>query len=719
MITSIQELFMVILEKCRNHLEDFCVGDCNCIDLKGEFAVKNFININSTANYVAETKIIPYYYNKITKKKGVAAQSNNGNKLIRSIIYKEVLRKGGNTTPRKVLRRIFIRNSHNKKGNIYQLGLRICNKNTKNYSQLKDCFDENVIEQFINQFSLEKYIVKEKEDSVTVKCKDKKSKQFEKYITFKKCGELGGNRPFVDVKLQTNSTKKINGFWVYTIVTIEGEETDNLKKVRFSSFYRLISDKQMLKRKEKSYIRQQLKLLKEKRENLAEYFYKSMFQYNMKRKRYCIRNVFRYEIDFYEVKTRKNNSLVITKQRNSNPTVMTDPCNSYSSVITESCSSNPTVMTDPCSSNPTVMTGPCSSNPTVMTDMCNSNSPIVTASYNNNSLVLNDLFVTNSPVLTNQIITNSHPYSLELNSQLLSYTSSSNSPVMTDPCNSYSTVMIESCSSNSPVMTESCSSYSTVMTGPCNSNSTVMTESCSSNSPVGTDPCNSSSTVLTGPRNCNPTVRTDPCNSYSPVMTESCSSDPNVMTESCSSNSPVRADPCNSYSTVLTGPRNSNSTVMTGPCNSNSTVMTESCSSNTKVMTDMCNSNSPVVTASYNNNSLVLNDLFVTNSPVLTNQIITNSPPYSLELNPQLLSYTSLPLPLQLQFIQQAQQAQQAQIYENNLYKSLYLDLLRKLNNIPVVPQVNFPVVPPFLDSFNNLPTNSFLDPFKSFIFDV
>ncbi|KAG4105517.1 hypothetical protein H8356DRAFT_898581, partial [Neocallimastix lanati (nom. inval.)] len=112
----------------------------------------------------------------------------------------------------------------------------------------------------------------------------------------------------VDVKLQTNSTKKINGFWVYTIVTIEGEETDNLKKVRFSSFYRLISDKQMLKRKEKSYIRQQLKLLKEKRENLAEYFYKSMFQYNMKRKRYCIRNVFRYEIDFYEVKTRKNNS---------------------------------------------------------------------------------------------------------------------------------------------------------------------------------------------------------------------------------------------------------------------------------------------------------------------------------------------------------------------------------------------------------------------------
>eukprot|EP00833_Pecoramyces_ruminatium_P009680 jgi/Orpsp1_1/1183712/evm.model.c7180000086385.1 len=298
-------LLKLILKELNNHLEDYCDGKCDPIETLVKYLVPNFIKVNSKFQHVADTKKLPNDYNEIIQKNGRFEPMINGNNLIPRIIYKEVSRKNGDTTPIKIDEKIMIGNINNKKGDIYQLGLQICNKNTKNVGQVKECFKKNVIENYINHPNGSRMYriqeIQEIQEAITVEKLNEKSGKYNEFITLRNCGKLDSSRPFVDVSLQTNTTKEENGFWVYFIIIVEVNENDgSLNKAIFSDVHGLISHKQMTKRGDKSYIKNQLRLLETGNENLIEYYCKSMFQYNVQRDEYDFRNVFSFGIKFYE-----------------------------------------------------------------------------------------------------------------------------------------------------------------------------------------------------------------------------------------------------------------------------------------------------------------------------------------------------------------------------------------------------------------------------------
>eukprot|EP00833_Pecoramyces_ruminatium_P009783 jgi/Orpsp1_1/1183815/evm.model.c7180000086806.1 len=245
---------------------------------------------------------------------GETEQDINGENLLIKIIYKEVTKSPGESAL-VINERIMV--GHHKNGTLYHLGFRISNKNTKTISQVKECYDKNVIEQYVNNPNAsERFRTEEPQQSLfIVKKLNEKNQNFEEFITLRNCGVLDPSRPFMDVTLHTNTTKEENGFWVYVFAIVEeneeNEEDGSIRKVNFSSVHNLMSHKQMFKRGNKSYYKNQLKLLKTGKENSVKYFCDSMFELNPKNGKYDFKNVFNFGINFYEVKTEIVNTEVV------------------------------------------------------------------------------------------------------------------------------------------------------------------------------------------------------------------------------------------------------------------------------------------------------------------------------------------------------------------------------------------------------------------------
>jgi hypothetical protein len=152
----------------------------------------------------------------------------------------------------------------NMTGKIYQLGLRIGNKNTTTMKKLKQTFKNLKFEESI---------------------KNKNSEYINQYVNLKLVGEIDRNNVMdsniVEVELQTNTTAIQNGFWFYFLIIVKENE-----EMLVSEPFTLLSYKQLTKRKEKSFLKKQEEYMINNEESIFPYYFESMFYYNVENDQY-------------------------------------------------------------------------------------------------------------------------------------------------------------------------------------------------------------------------------------------------------------------------------------------------------------------------------------------------------------------------------------------------------------------------------------------------
>ena len=173
------------------------------------------------------------------------------------------------------------------KDEIYQLGLRIANRNTRTLAEVKKC-----IENF--KADLNKYTYKEIKEMITlnpVKVLNQK--------------ETSNSYVDVDVKLHTNSTQIKDGFWIYYFIIFQ-EKEDMVLSDPFS----LITYRQFHKRKDDSFLGRHKKYMENNKETLYPYYFNSIFYKVKNSNSYKFKKTFDFGINFYQTKgiTESNNN---------------------------------------------------------------------------------------------------------------------------------------------------------------------------------------------------------------------------------------------------------------------------------------------------------------------------------------------------------------------------------------------------------------------------
>jgi len=173
------------------------------------------------------------------------------------------------------------------KDEIYQLGLRIANRNTRTLAEVKKC-----IENF--KADLNKYTYKEIKEMITlnpVKVLNQK--------------ETSNSYVKVDVELHTNSTQIKDGFWIYYFIIFQ-EKEDMVLSDPFS----LITYRQFHKRKDDSFLGRHKKYMENNKETLYPYYFNSIFYKVKNSNSYKFKKTFDFGINFYQTKgiTESNNN---------------------------------------------------------------------------------------------------------------------------------------------------------------------------------------------------------------------------------------------------------------------------------------------------------------------------------------------------------------------------------------------------------------------------
>ncbi|KAG4104898.1 hypothetical protein H8356DRAFT_1635170 [Neocallimastix lanati (nom. inval.)] len=166
---------------------------------------------------------------------------------------------------------------NNVKGEIYQFGLRIANKNVETLAEVKNC---------INRFkaNLKYYSYKEIKEIVTL-CP---VKVLNPKIPF---------NSYIDIKLNTNSTTIRNGFWLYYFIIFKDDE-----EMLVSDPFSLMSYKQLHKRRECSFLERHKAYMMNGKESLYPYYFESMFSFDEDTKSYKLKRTFNFGINFYHKK---------------------------------------------------------------------------------------------------------------------------------------------------------------------------------------------------------------------------------------------------------------------------------------------------------------------------------------------------------------------------------------------------------------------------------
>jgi len=172
----------------------------------------------------------------------------------------------------------------NMTGKIYQLGLRIGNKNTTTMKKLKQTFKNLKFEESI---------------------KNKNSEYINQYVNLKLVGEIDRNNVMdsniVEVELQTNTTAIQNGFWFYFLIIVKENE-----EMLVSEPFTLLSYKQLTKRKEKSFLKKQEEYMINNEESIFPYYFESMFYYNVENDQYKLKDTFTFGLNFCQERRNAN-----------------------------------------------------------------------------------------------------------------------------------------------------------------------------------------------------------------------------------------------------------------------------------------------------------------------------------------------------------------------------------------------------------------------------
>jgi len=189
----------------------------------------------------------------------------------------------------------------NMNGKVYQLGLRIGNKNTTTMKKLKQAFKNLKFEENI---------------------KTKNNEYINQYVNLKLVGEFDKKNVMdsnIKVELQTNTTAIQNGFWFYFLIIVK-ESQDML----ISEPFTLLSYKQLMKRKEKSFLKKQEEYMLNNEESIFPYYFESMFYYNTEDNQYKLKDTFTFGIKFFQERRNENkckendicNSIIVKKDEN-------------------------------------------------------------------------------------------------------------------------------------------------------------------------------------------------------------------------------------------------------------------------------------------------------------------------------------------------------------------------------------------------------------------
>ncbi|KAG4102238.1 hypothetical protein H8356DRAFT_1073957 [Neocallimastix lanati (nom. inval.)] len=185
---------------------------------------------------------------------------------------------------------------NNVKGEIYQFGLRIANKNVETLAEVKQCI--NKFKADFNSYS---------------------SKEIREMVSLHRVKVLNPNIPpsnsYIDVELHTNSTTIKNGFWLYYFIVFQ-ENKDMIASEPFS----LMSYKQLHKRKDKSFLKRHKDYMVEGKESLYPYYFNSFFFFDEDTKSYKLKGTFNFCINYYQKKeikeSNKNSGIKVNMKEN-------------------------------------------------------------------------------------------------------------------------------------------------------------------------------------------------------------------------------------------------------------------------------------------------------------------------------------------------------------------------------------------------------------------
>jgi len=270
----------------------------NVVRSCGRFRYENKINLNSyikklvykdddinlennketEAVNIVKEKLNERRKMKLEKSTKIAIKMKNENKKKNGEERKKI------TIGKPVHLNIKFNDIRNMNGKIYQLGLRIGNKNTTTMKKLKQTFKNLKFEESI---------------------KNKNSEYINQYVNLKLVGEIDRNNVMdsniVEVELQTNTTAIQNGFWFYFLIIVKENE-----EMLVSEPFTLLSYKQLTKRKEKSFLKKQEEYMINNEESIFPYYFESMFYYNVEDDQYKLKDTFTFGLNFCQERRNAN-----------------------------------------------------------------------------------------------------------------------------------------------------------------------------------------------------------------------------------------------------------------------------------------------------------------------------------------------------------------------------------------------------------------------------
>ena len=297
-----------------NFIPKLVYQDDKLIDAFDGTGSKNIINNTNFMKYIVEKK---NEYQKTKAKKKLLSTSEKNiniknkfkkiNATKRTYANKDTNSKRKKAVIGRLVRLHFKFDTFNNiKGEIFQFGMRIANKNIKTLAQVKRCIDN--LKANLNSYSYE-----EIQEVITLH-------------PIKVLNQEMSSNSYIDVNLHTNSTTIKNGFWLYYFIIIK----DN-NDIVVSDPFSLISYKQLHKRKKNSFLEKHKNYMIKDKESLYPYYFKSMFFFDEDTKSYKLKKTFNFSINFYKKREPKENNKNSGNNKEMKKNIKTNYIHSYCS----------------------------------------------------------------------------------------------------------------------------------------------------------------------------------------------------------------------------------------------------------------------------------------------------------------------------------------------------------------------------------------------------